>query len=519
MAVPAVPADTLMTRAAGGPSFSNAMLVHFINNLSLRVNEQALAGRSRTQVHYAPCFGDFAREHGMRPEQVRTLVDAWVQADSVAGNRDALLQGARLYYLRQLEASSRQYEQAAQRQEAVLPPALTGAALRDPAITEALTATCTAYLLAGNSSNEGGDHARAIGLYRRADSLLAVGPADALPPAMARQKDLLNELLAAALYEEGRRIGGEGGYGLLSQAVAIEQSLLSRYSQPAYPKEWARTMSNLGTLLEAQAEWVEESDSLYQASLAAFRAALTVYTRAEWPQDWARMQNNIGVVLSKQGAIEEAIAAFHAALEIHHQHKQAHDWALTQYNLGNTLQGLAVERPDSSGLLWQQSAAAYRQALSVFTAQADPDEWGCVQNKLGMSLFQQGRHTDGRALLTEAVNAFRAALSVRPKENAPAAWAHTQYNLGTALWEESCRAATGNISLMEEAVKAFESALTVYTQQDYPEQWFNTQNSLGLLYEQKQQWAAAIRHFENLRDMEPLYAAQKVNELRRKAKP
>lgn len=510
--------DSFTTTPFFWPLFPNDTLITFINTLSCQVNEQALTGRGRAQLQQTPSFTGFAATHRMSPTQVQALLQSWAHIDSVKTNPSSLLQGARLYCLRQLEASAQQYSQAALDQEGVLPSGLSGADWRDTSISEAIAATSTAWLLAGNSANEHGDHIQAIRFYRRADSLLSFGRMDQLPAAMVRQKKLLGELLSATLYEEGKKIGDTDGYVMLAQAASIEQTLLKEYNRARQPKEWARIQSNLGMLLQAQGEIVEQSDSLYQLSLAAFKAALEIYTRAEWPLDWARLQNNIGVVLSKQGNIEEAIEAFRSALEVYTPRDHSEDWALNQYNLGNMLQYKATEpgRTDGHELL-QQSVAAYRQALTIFTAQANPDEWGWVQHKMGVTLFQQGRTTPGRTSFAEAVTAFRAALSVRTKEGSPAAWANTQFNLGTTLWEESGRAVGDNVQLLDAAIEAFEAALTIYTQKNYPDQWFNTLKNLGLLYEQKQQWAAAIRHFEKLREVEPLYAAQKVNELRKKA--
>lgn len=510
--------DSILVTVPQPVSLSYDTILAFINQLSCQVNEMALSGRTHTQVHQLPCFDTFASAHRLTAEELRNLVSNWAHSDSVKNNHSHLVHGAQYYYLRELQPSSLHYEQAALQQEEMLPSKLTGSDYHDATIAGEIEAASTTWLLAGNSANEDGDHVHAIRFYKRADSLLSFGTVDRLPPSMAHKKDFICELLATALFAEGRHIEGADGYSMLAQALRLEQQILVRYNRQLHPKEWARTKSNLGTILEAQGELIEAPDSLYQSAQAAFIEATMVYTRAEYPQDWARMQNNTGVVLGKLGKIEEAIAAFRAALDIYNEKESPIDWALTQYNLGNMLQFQATEKQDTDALhLFRQSIAAYQLALTVFNAKDNPDEWGWVQHKMGASLFQQGRRLEGRAMLTEAVAAFRAALTVRTKEGSPTAWANTQYNLGTALWEENSRAAGGNIELLEEAVRSFESALTIYTKKDYPEQWFNTQNSLGLLYEQKQQWAIAIKHFETIRDVEPMYAAQKVNELRKKA--
>lgn len=523
--LPVAAQDSVAIQPAGTPPVAmqglvipTDTLVTFLSQLSCDVSEETLTGREHVQVMRLPAYKTFAARYQLSPDGLHNYLYQWAQSPAIAADSNGLLQGVRLYYLRNLQQSSLRFEQSARQQESLLPGRLQAEDLHDPTMKDDIAATVRTWLLAGNSANEDGDFARAIQLYRRADSLLSFGTAGRMPPALLLQRNFIEELLAAALYEEGKRIGDIAGYKMLAQGLSLERALLVRYSRTSFPEEWARTKSNLGTLLEAQGELIEGSDSLYKEAQEAFLEATVVYTRGAYPRDWARMQNNIGVVKSKLGQIEEAITAFRDALDVYTQRDHAQDWALTQYNLGNMYQFKATEAKGGDGLqLFQQSVAAYKAALSVFTAQNNPDEWGWVQHKLGVSLFQQGRRIDGRGLIAEAVAAFRAALTVRSKGGSPTAWASTQYNLGTALWEENSRAAGENVLLLEEAVKAFEAALTIYNKKDYPEQWFNTQNSLGLLYEQKQQWANAIKHFENIRDIEPMYAAQKVNELRKKS--
>lgn len=517
------PPDTTLHTDSSARSFSSTSIVALINNISQKVNEHALTGKTQSPAQYDQYFTTFASEHNMTCAQARQLINAWAHTDSIKQiEDDQLLQGARHYYLQQYHASSLYYEQAATDQAGNLPARITSADWKDTSIIQAVEEASTTYLLAGNSSNEGGDYKRALRLYRKADSLLTlVGHPAGMKDPLADRKNHLVELLSSALYAEGCRLGGEEGIKLLTQAASLEQTAINRYSQAATPQEWARAYSNLGTLLQAQAELAAAgatADSLYLQAISAYNAALAVYTRAALPQEWARIQNNMGVVLSKLGAIEEAIATFRTALEIFTQQEHPQDWALTQYNLGNMLQFQASERKEAEAVpLFQQSIVAYKLALEVYTQQQYPEEWGWAQHKLGISLFQEGRLSTGRDLLSQSVTTFRAALTVRTQDCFPEEWASTQYNLGTALWEESGRAAGDNVTLMEEAIKAYDSALTVYTRRAYPNQWFNTQNGLGLLFEQKQQWEKAILHFEKIRDMEPMYAAQKVNELRKKA--
>lgn len=503
--------------AVGSPFrfFTNASFITVIGQLSLRATEEAMVEKVNPHILYDQYFREFAREHHISPEQVRTLMDSWVQGNAVKEDEaDAMLQGARHFYLKQYHTSSLYYEQAVEQQE-------DARLVQGTSLTEEAEALYPAYILAGNSSIASSDYKRAIRLYRKADSLLLLpAAAEKSYAAIYKKKNYLYTLLAATLVEAGSQLGGKDGYDLLTAATLVEKTLLGNYKSATSPQEWAKTQSQLGTIwhLKGDMAAAASGDSLYMLSIEAYNEALSVYTQKDFPFDWARMQHNLGVVLSKLGAIKEAIASFRSAMGIFTLAKNPRDWASTAYHLGNMLQCQAGQAKDPEATeLFIQSVKAYRQALDVYTDKTTPEEWGWTQHNLGVSLFEQGRRLGERELLSQAATAFRQALTIQTKDCFPAAWASTQYNLGTALWEESSRAAGGNVALLAAAVTAYESALAFYTPRDHAEQWFNVQNGLGLLYEQQKEWTAAIQHFENLREIEPMYVAQKVNELRRKA--
>ena len=540
-------------------SFTNASFVAFIKNISQRESEKATIEKEKPLNNYESYFNEFANDHGVTSGQLKKLVDHWANEDSVKeAVNDFMLQGARSYYLRQFAASSLYYEQAA----------VLRVEKQDDA--DNIDATYNAYLLAGNSASEAANFKRAIQLYYKADSVIDHSSS-------AQKKRHLQEVLAVALYEEGSRTADNEGIALLVQAIAIEQAALETYTREHFPQEWARTQSNLGTMLEEQAHRVEDragiallkqsiaaysaaltiytkkdfrqewarmqnnlgvvyrklgtrsqETALFEQSVAAFHAALDVYTKTDFPQDWALIQNNLGVTLQEQGAAmdgtggnalsAQALTACRAALEVYTKTDFPQDWALTQYNLGNLLQLQAshLKGPEAV-ILFEQSATAYRSALEVYTRLETPEQWSGVQHNLGISLYEQGQYAEGTALLTQAITAFRAALIVRTIECVPEQWARTQSNLATALWEAGNRTEAENAALLEQSAAAYKAALEVYTKKDYPQEWFNNQNNLGLLYEQNKQWAAATQCFEKLRDADPLYAAKKVSELRRKA--
>ena len=111
--------------------------------------------------------------------------------------------------------------------------------------------------------------------------------------------------------------------------------------------------------------------------------------------------------------------------------------------LGMSLQeaGIRTKGADIQKFLGE-SAAAYREALTVYTKDQLPQDWAMTQNNLGIVLDNQGTRTGGEAgtrLLAEAGQAYRDALMVYTKAQLPQQWATTQNNLGYVLGNQGTR--------------------------------------------------------------------------------
>ena len=76
--------------------------------------------------------------------------------------------------------------------------------------------------------------------------------------------------------------------------------------------------------------------------------------------------------------------------------------------------GERSERRTSAQYL-EQSVAAYRAALEVYTREQLPQDWATTQNNLGIALRDLGGRSERRsrpAVLEQSVAAYRAALEV-----------------------------------------------------------------------------------------------------------
>ena len=120
----------------------------------------------------------------------------------------------------------------------------------------------------------------------------------------------------------------------------------------------------------------------------------------------------------------------------------------------------------------EQSVAAYRAALEVYTREQLPQIWATTQNNLGIVLEDLGTRSSGdqsAQYLQQSVTAYRAALEVRTREQLPQDWATTQNNLGIVLKELGTHSSGDqSVQYLEQSVAAYENALTIFTPEANP---------------------------------------------------
>ena len=111
---------------------------------------------------------------------------------------------------------------------------------------------------------------------------------------------------------------------------------------------------------------------------------------------------------------------------------------------------------------YREAAAAYEQALTVFTGAQHPLRWAYLMNHYGVLLTALGEHLSGTAALEQAVMVFRKSLDVRRRETMPLLWAQTASNLGAAAFALAKRSGDG--ATLREAAACFEGAVDIYAQ-------------------------------------------------------
>ena len=101
--------------------------------------------------------------------------------------------------------------------------------------------------------------------------------------------------------------------------------------------------------------------------------------------------------------------------------------------LGMSLQeaGIRTKGADIQKFLGE-SAAAYREALTVYTKDQLPQDWAATQNNLGATLRDQGPRTWGEAGKGQAITTYELALEVRTRDTLSVQWEQTMSNLKIA---------------------------------------------------------------------------------------
>jgi len=282
---------------------------------------------------------------------------------------------------------------------------------------------------------------------------------------------LQEELLAASLLETKFRFG---------DAEAKYREVLEKSGS------WPKARNDFAWFLIQRGEVIDPAAGnakLFEA-LELCRGTLAFTSRQTAPQDWAMTQNNLGNMLrilgerarGEQAAqyLEQSVAAYRAALEVYTCEQLPQAWATTQNNLGNVLCVLGERASGEQAQYLEQSVAAYRAALEVRTREQLPQDWAMTQNNLGNVLCVLGERASGEQAaqyLEQAVAAYRAALEVRTREQLPQDWATTQNNLGMALSDLGERASgEQGAQYLKQSIEALENALSIFTPQAAPYQ-------------------------------------------------
>ncbi len=224
-------------------------------------------------------------------------------------------------------------------------------------------------------------------------------------------------------------------------------------------------------------------DATLQAAIALIRSH--VMPLAEATGDAVARATSNGLLaealavigLRKRGVryLEESIAAFRQALRLYTGDPHHGEMSLIHNHLANALGALGQRLGDDD--LLKESLEQFDQALTCADADNAPMICASIMNNRAAMLLHLGMKNQDAKMLKQAVESYKDVLQIWTRARLPFEWATTMNSLGTvlrALGEQRRGART-----LRQSVAAFESALTERTQTEYPEQWALTNNNMG----------------------------------------
>ena len=299
--------------------------------------------------------------------------------------------------LGELDEAARLYREAADHKQR------GGSSARDQAVT--VRALGLAFVAQGEQEAEGA-YPQALAAYRQA---LVLTDAEADPRFygvilhdIAEVHRALGELdEAARLYREAADHKQRGGSSARDQAVTVRA---------------------LGRAFEEQGE--QEAEGAYPQALAAYRQALVLTDAEADPRFYGVILHDIAEVHRALGELDEAARLYREAAD----HKQrggssARDQAITVRALGLAFEEQGEQEAEGA---YPQALAAYRQALDLTDAEADPRFYGVILHDIADVHRALGE-------LDEAARLYREAADHKQRGQAsPADQARTLLALGEA---------------------------------------------------------------------------------------
>jgi tetratricopeptide (TPR) repeat protein len=279
---------------------------------------------------------------------------------------------------------------------------------------------------------------------------------------------------------------------LFKESAGTEESALDRIEldrQEADREEQATLRRFLDDMIRA-AESLSQSDNREEAAQLLQRAAARVHREryAEW---WAEMQHRVGYALHELAysriparkdaiqAMQMAAAAFRNALQVYTEQSFPTKWAWNQNLLGTACVVLGESRDAQGDGNLSNGIAAFNSSLRVFTRESEPAFWSSTQVYLGNAYQIRAFHQRGAEAvesLRTAVTHYQNAVQVRVPERAAA----HQFMLGLANWTLSSRLRGSEaIESLRAAVAAYRSALQEQTPESQPSAWASYQEHLG----------------------------------------
>lgn len=268
-----------------------------------------------------------------------------------------------------------------------------------------------------------------------------------LPAVMS---DKTKETVINTFADAARQAGDAGNDAAMELAISAYRTMLSRkFGSPV------ETRLSLAAALNALGSREDGKDK---------------FTLAQKYYDDAIQESKRGVE-----RLDDAVTVYREVLKSIDRAHEPQRWAAAQVDLANALADIgdrqrvfqeytqrSVCTPSNAGLeestaTLTESASAYREALKIETP---PQDWAHSQYRLGCVSQLLGRNTGDAARYAEAEAAFRLALTVYTADKTPVEWADAQFHLGAVLLQVG--ETEHDVVRMQAGATALRDAVKVY---------------------------------------------------------
>lgn len=195
---------------------------------------------------------------------------------------------------------------------------------------------------------------------------------------------------------------------ILIGAMMAYNSALDFYSPKVFPREWAKTLVEMGNTIQQFTHW-DQYENILQA-IMCFRLALQAYTQDSFPRAWADVQQKIGqayLELTHEERFDILDRPASSFLNI---------WTMFDNDHLPADQLLAGNRPDPSGKPDEvlarvrthrdknlaHAVEAFSQALQVFTLEQFPSNHRQVAKHLAEAQASRGQWSAAQAAYASA---------------------------------------------------------------------------------------------------------------------
>jgi Uncharacterized protein conserved in bacteria len=355
---------------------------------------------------------------------------------------------------------------------------------------------------------------------RHCENALEIINSDNLPDEWAIIRDILG-----SAYSELANLGGDKSQSI-QLAIEHSETAQKNFSSTAKLEDRLVNLNHLGCLYLNRVTGNQEDN--IETAISYFNQGLELITTETYQGYWIMLQGNLAnayrdrIKGKKSENFREAKLRYESVLKL--QSEGTFEWAGTLLNLGLTYWRLDRDNKESQ----EKAIDYYQEALTVYTQTDYPEEWGKIQNNLGVVYRHriQGNPDDNMKL---AIMHYQNALQARTPNDFPLYRAETLFSLGWAY--ETIKEFVNAYDAFKEGINIIESLRGQIVsgdeiKQKFAEDWNQLYRSmvdvcLELAVNESQYYIEAIEYVErskarNLfellanRDVESKAIAQKI---------